>query len=178
MYFQFFHLPGYCIWTAHKHNRPMRQLTFIQMVLKQQQWPLWAKPSFCSFETFFFKVTRTEENSYRAQKEYISLMLMNSFSFSSRWHHSTWKGPCALCPTSQQSPQGCLWNSANICLVEYRWFPTSKRGLLAASFLNSSFLQASNNVMLWLVHVQKVPQASEHLCPAKLQTRCDICCAC
>ena len=25
---------------------------------------------------------------------------------------------------------------------------------------------------------QKVPQASEHLCPAKLQTRCDICCAC
>ena len=48
----------------------------------------------------------------------------------------------------------------------------------AASFLHSSFLQAISSVMLWLVHVQKVPQASEHLCPAKLQTRCDVCCAC
>ena len=48
----------------------------------------------------------------------------------------------------------------------------------AASFLHSSFLQAVNAVMLWLVRVEKVPQASEHLCLAKLQTRCDICCAC
>ena len=32
--------------------------------------------------------------------------------------------------------------------------------------------------MLWLVRAEKVPQASEHLCPAKLQTRCDICSAC
>ena len=47
----------------------------------------------------------------------------------------------------------------------------------AASFLHSSFLQAINAVMLWPVHVEKVPQASEHLCPAKLQTRCGICCA-
>ena len=36
----------------------------------------------------------------------------------------------------------------------------------------------SNAVMLWPVHVQKIPQALEHLCPAKLQTRCDICFAC
>ena len=42
-------------------------------------------------------------------------------------------------------------------------------------FLHSSFLQAISAVMLWPVHVQKVSQASEHLCPAKLQTRCDIC---
>ena len=42
----------------------------------------------------------------------------------------------------------------------------------AAFFLNSSFLQAINAVMPWPVHVQKVPQASERLCPAKLQTRC------
>ena len=40
-----------------------------------------------------------------------------------------------------------------------------------ASFLHSSFLQAVSAVMLWLVHVEKVPQASEHLCPAKLQTK-------
>ena len=48
----------------------------------------------------------------------------------------------------------------------------------AASFLHSSFLQAIDAVMLWPVRVKKVPQVSEHLCPAKLQTRCDICCAC
>ena len=48
----------------------------------------------------------------------------------------------------------------------------------AASFLHSSFLQAVNAVMLWFVRAEKVPQASEHLCPAKLQTRYDICCAC
>ena len=47
----------------------------------------------------------------------------------------------------------------------------------AASFFRSSFLRAISTVMLWPVHVKKVPQASEHLCPAKLQTRCDICCA-
>ena len=44
--------------------------------------------------------------------------------------------------------------------------------MLAASFLHSSFLQAINAVMLWLVRVEKVPQDLEHLCPAKLQTRC------
>ena len=48
----------------------------------------------------------------------------------------------------------------------------------AASFLHSSFLRAVNAVMLWLVRAEKVPQASEHLCPAKMQTRCDICSAC
>ena len=101
-----------------------------------------------------------------------------SFSFSSRWHRSARKGPYALRPVSQQSPQGCPRNSANICLVEHRSFSTLEGGMSAASFLHSSFLQAVNAVMLWLVRVEKVPQASEHLCPAKLQTRCDICCAC
>ena len=46
------------------------------------------------------------------------------------------------------------------------------------SFLHSSFLQAINAVMLWSIYGQNVPQASEHLCPTKVQTRCDICCAC
>ena len=101
-----------------------------------------------------------------------------SFSFSSRWHHSARKGPYALRPVSQQSPQGCPRNSANICLAEHRSLSTLEGGMSAASFLHSSFLQAVSAVMLWLVRVEKVPQASEHLCPAKLQTRCDICCAC
>ena len=65
-----------------------------------------------------------------------------------------------------------------IYLVEHRSSSTLEGGMSAASFLHSSFLQAINAVMLWPVHVEKVPQASEHLCPAKLQTRCDICCAC
>ena len=47
-----------------------------------------------------------------------------------------------------------------------------------ASFLLYPFLHSMNDVMLLPVHVQKVPQASEHLCPAKRQTRCDICCVC
>ena len=32
--------------------------------------------------------------------------------------------------------------------------------------------------MLWPVHIKKTPRASKHLCPARLQTRCDVCCAC
>ena len=84
------------------------------------------------------------------------------------------KGQYMLCPISQQSPKGCPRNSANICLVEHRSFSTLEGGMLAASFLHSSFLQTISAVMLWPVHVEKVPQASEHLCPAKLQTRCDI----
>ena len=101
-----------------------------------------------------------------------------SFSFCSRWHRSTRKGPYELRPVSQQSPQGCPRNSVNICLVEHRPFSTLEGGMSAASFLHSSFLQVINAVMFWLVHVQKVPQVSKHLCPATLQTRYDCCCAC
>ena len=67
---------------------------------------------------------------------------------------------------SQQSPQGCPSNSANVCQVEHRSFLTSEGGMSVASFLHFSFRQAINAVMLWPVHVQKVPQV------------CDICCAC
>ena len=73
-----------------------------------------------------------------------------SFSFSSRWHNSARKGPYALRPVSQQSPQGCPRNSANICLVQHRSFSTMEGGMSAASFLHSSFLQAVSAVMLWL----------------------------
>ena len=103
---------------------------------------------------------------------------INSFSFSSRWHRSPRKGPYTLRPVYQQSPQGCPRNSANICLVEHRSFSALAGGMSTMPFSNSPFLQAINAVMLWPVHVQKVPHASEHLCPAKLQTRCDICCVC
>ena len=50
--------------------------------------------------------------------------------------------------------------------VEYRPLP----------FSTPLFLQTINALMP--VQVQKVPPASEHLCPAKLHIRCDICCAC
>ena len=98
-----------------------------------------------------------------------------SFSFSSRWHRSARKCPHAFRPVSQQSPQGCPRNSTNIRLVEHRSSSTLEGGMSAASPFHSSFLQAINAVMLWPVNVQKVPQDSEHLCPAKLQTRCDMC---
>ena len=86
--------------------------------------------------------------------------------------------PICAVPRLLAALQGCPRNSANVCLVEHRLFPTSEAGKLAASFLHSSFLQAINVVMLWPVHVEKVPQASEHLCTAKLQTRCDMCYVC
>ena len=102
----------------------------------------------------------------------LSLFLAHthSFSFSLRWQRSAWKGPYALHTASQQSPQGCPRNSANVCQVEHRSFPTSEGGMSVASFLNSSFLQVINAVMLKPVHIHKVPQASEDLCPTKLQT--------
>ena len=100
-----------------------------------------------------------------------------SFSFNLKCHCSAQKSPYTLRLVSQQSPQDCPRNSANICLVEHRSFLTSEGGMSATSFLHPSFPQAINAVMLWPVHVQRVPQASEHLCPAKLQTRCDMCCA-
>ena len=40
------------------------------------------------------------------------------------------------------------------------------------------FPSGQSAVMLWPVDVQTVPQASKNFCPARLQTRCDICCAC
>ena len=52
--------------------------------------------------------------------------------------------------------------------VEYRPLP----------FSTSLSLKTINAVMLWPVYVQKVHQASDHLCPAKLQTRCKIYCTC
>ena len=79
-----------------------------------------------------------------------------SFSCSSRWHRSPRKGPYALRPVSQQSPQGCPRNSANISPVEHRSFSTLEGGMSVASLLHSSFLQAINAVMLRPVHVQNV----------------------
>ena len=81
-------------------------------------------------------------------------------------------------PSLSSLPKVALENSTNICLVEHRSFSTLEGGMSVASFLRPSFLQAINAVMLWPVHGQKIPQASDHLCPANLQTRCDICCAC
>ena len=67
---------------------------------------------------------------------------------------------------------------AKFGLVEYRPFPTLLSETSAAYFLYTSVLQAINVVMIWPVHFQKVPKGSEYLCPAKLQIRCDTCCAC
>ena len=76
-------------------------------------------------------------------------------------------------------PKVALETASMFVWLKHRSFSTLEFGVSAASFLHSSFLQAISAVMLRLVRVEKVPQASEHLCPAKLQTRCDdICCAC
>ena len=106
---------------------------------------------------------------------------MNSLfhlSFISRWHRSARKLPYTLRPVSQQSPKECSENSANNCLVEHRSFSIFEGRMSAASFLHSSFGRAINTMILWPIRVQKVPRVSEHICPAKLQTSCDICYAC
>ena len=100
-----------------------------------------------------------------------------SFSYSSRLHRSGRKGPYALPPShpppvSQHSPQGRPRNSANICLVEHGSFSTLKGGMSAASFLHSSFLQGINAVMLWPVHVEKVPHCLR--APLPLLSQCII----
>ena len=77
-------------------------------------------------------------------------------------------------------PQDCpLKSAANVCLVEHIIIVPVLGGWNVGRFLSQlSFLQAISAVMLWPIPVQKVPQASEYLCPVKLQTRCDICCVC
>ena len=62
-----------------------------------------------------------------------------------------------------------------VWLIEHRSFPTPRVEYRPLPF--STPLQAISTAILWPVHVQNIPQASEHLCPAELQTRCDICCA-
>ena len=109
-----------------------------------------------------------------------------SFSFHSRWHLGSRKGPYALRPVLQQSLQGCPRNSAKGCLVEHRSFPTSERGMSDACYFHLSFvlfcfvclfvclfafLQVISAVILWPLHAQKIPQASKHFCSAKLQIR-------
>ena len=82
------------------------------------------------------------------------------------------------------SHQGVIWRDSPLGFsFSSRWHCSARKGptalhLTSQQSLYSSFLQATSAVMLWPVRVQKVPHTSEHLCPAKLQTRCDICCAC
>ena len=94
--------------------------------------------------------------------------------------------PIRAPPLSQQFPKVALetvpmfvWlNTDRFGPRTFVWFRTSKSGMSATSFLHSSFLQVINSVVLWPVRVQKVTQASEHLCPTKLKTTYDIWCAC
>ena len=98
----------------------------------------------------------------------------SSFSFRWRWHGSAWKGPYALCAASQQSPQGCLRNSANVWLnTDGSWSQRVECQPLPFS-TPLSFRQSGLSVFRKFLK----PLSSEHLCPAKQQTRCDICCAC
>ena len=57
-----------------------------------------------------------ENDTKMCQKllKHSSDLISFSFSFSSRWNRSTRKGPYALRPVSQQSPQGCPRNSVNM----------------------------------------------------------------
>ena len=57
-------------------------------------------------------------------------------------------------------------------------FPSSEGEMSAASFSPLLFHSSNQCYDVCPVHVQKGPEPSKHLCPARLQTRYDICCAC
>ena len=46
-------------------------------------------------------------------------MASSSLQFSSRWYLCTQKSQYALHPISQKFPQYCLWNSSNVCLIDW-----------------------------------------------------------
>ena len=83
-------------------------------------------------------------------------------------------GSFAYLLVSPQPLEGHLWKSTSIGLVVHRSSSIPEGRMLTTSFLHPSFLQAISAVMLWCVHVEKVPQASQHLCAAKLETSCQV----
>ena len=110
------------------------------------------KTSFSSYQCAF---SRWQQSCQVYEKKIVHKYPNPVSSFRSKLHRSARKGPYALRPISQHSPQGCPRNSTNVCLVEHWSFPTSDGGTSAASFLHSSFLQAIDTVMLQPVHVRK-----------------------
>ena len=159
--------------TSLSHPKTLGVLPLLQTA-KLAHTRSWVSPKHVDVVCCLLNVPAT----YRKPQGRLKTFSLFQFQFysSSRWHRSARKGPYTLRSVSQQSPQGCNRNGANICVVEHRSFSTLEGGVSIPSILHSSFLQAINAVMLWPVHVQIVPQASEHLSPVKLQTRCDICC--
>ena len=97
---------------------------------------------------------------------------VSSSSNRSRWHHSVRAGSYALRSFSRQSPKGFPQNSANVCLVEHRSFPTSRMECscrpppFSACFPSDALACPSSE------------SSSEHLCSAELQTKFDFCSAC
>ena len=77
------------------------------------------------------KKKKRKKQKMTATKHIIKMKVSVSVSvFCSRWHRSDQKGPYMLYPISQQSPQGCPPNSANVCVAEQRSFRTSECGIL------------------------------------------------
>ena len=88
------------------------------------------------------------------------------FSFSTRLLFCLEKHVHIL-PISQESPQGCVWNSVTVGPVKH-WKQLSKCGTFLFHF--SSCLSYRQPVLwkVWSVLARKVPQVSQHLCCASL----------
>ena len=85
----------------------------------------------------------------------------------------------------QHLDRACALSISSLCKAALKtlptlvWLNTDCSELQSPiSTLHSFFLQVFKAVMLCPVHVQKVPQASKHVCPAKHLTSCNVCCAC
>ena len=81
-------------------------------------------------------------------------------TFRTRWHYRARKGPYAFSPDFQQSPQNCLRNKTNLCVIKYRYSRPQK---MERRPLRFSAPFSFKRPMLCPVHGQKVLQASEHL---------------
>ena len=95
------------------------------------------------------------DSSIRREAATAKGQIRNSFTFSfySRWHRSSRKGPCARGPASQQSTQSCPRNSANVCVAKHRSFPTRRMECRPLPFSTSlSF----SKVYLKIIHFSPV----------------------
>ena len=99
--------------------------------------------------------------------------------FCSRWHPvSLGKAHTRSAPSPSSLSKITLETAPMFVWLNTDLYRSWEDGMSAASFVHSCLRQATNAVVFWPVHVQKVPQASKHLCTAKLQTICDVCYAC
>ena len=94
--------------------------------------------------------------------------------FGSRRHWSAWKDQYEFTPSLSSLPR----SSINVRLVKHRSLWISEGGTQSTSLLCPSVLQAIKAVILWFVHVLKVPSDSWCFWLTMLLSSRNVCCIC